>query len=177
METKISMTSRRISVFLKVCSILMLAIAALGIIGICILTLSGQQTRTSFLAAFDTVTNNGTTISIVPEHLFVILSSMIVYSAFMSVVFYNICMIFKDVSTEHTPFKHKHVARIKRIAILVVAVSVIGNFGDSLLDLFTMNRLTWHIDFSGIILGVIIYCLALFFNYGCVLQQQFDETL
>ena len=29
----------------------------------------------------------------------------------------------------------------------------------------------------GLIVGIIIYCISLIFDYGCELQQQSDETL
>lgn len=176
-ETRISKTSKHISDFLKIGSLVMLIVMALAVFGICILSFSGTETKASFLAAFNTTASNGITLEIIPQHLFMMFISMILYSACLCVVFYSTHLLFKDVSREHTPFNHKHTIRIKRIAIMVIVLSIIGSFSDGLFDLFTISEMAWRIDFNGIILGMIIYCLALFFDYGCELQRQSNETL
>lgn len=176
-ETKISNASRRISVLLKTGSFVMLIVTALAVLGMGILSFTSTETKASFLAAFNTTASNGETLEIIPEHLFVMFVFMMLYSVCMCIVLYSTHLLFRDVSKEHTPFMHKHIVRIKRIAITVIGISILGSCSDGLFDLFTVNELAWRIDFSGIILGVIIYCLALFFDYGCELQRQSDETL
>lgn len=176
-ETKISSTSRRISLLLKIGSFAMLIVTALALVGIGILSFSETATRDSFLAAFNTTASNGMTLEIIPQNLFVMFFFMVAYSVCMCIVLYSTHLIFKNVSEEYTPFKHKHIVRIKRIAFMVIGLSILGSFSDGLFGLFTINELAWHIDFSGIVLGIVIYCLALFFDYGCELQRQSDETL
>lgn len=174
-ESKINKTSGRVSLLLKLASILMVLITILGILGICILTFSGSNTKESFVAAFTTTANNGA--SLTPQALFALFVSMILYSIVMCIIFYNIYLIFRDTKSERTPFRHKHAVRIKRISLLVIIMSLINSGSSSLFDLFTLNKMVWNIDFSGFFLGIIIYCLALFFDYGCELQKQSDETL
>lgn len=174
---KISNTSRQIILLLKIGSLAMLIITALAVAGIGILSFSQESTRDSFLRAFNTTASNGVTLEVIPQSLFVMFVFMFLYSVCMYLVLYSTHLIFKNVSEECTPFNQKHIVRIKRIAFMVIGLSIIGSVSESLFDLYTVNEMMWRIDFAGIILGIIIYCLALFFNYGCRLQQQSDETL
>lgn len=176
-EKRISNTSKHISLLLKIGSYVLLMVTALAIIGLGVLSFANTETKASFLAAFHTTASNGMILEIIPRHLYIMLASMALYSVCLYMVIYNTYLIFKNVSEECTPFHHKHIVRIKRIACMVIGLSIIGSFSDGLFDLFTINELVWRIDFNGIILGIIIYCLAFFFDYGCELQKQSDETL
>lgn len=176
-ETKISKTSKRISIFLKIGSFIMLILAALAVVAIGFIAFSNSEVKTSFLAEFNLITKSGITLEVVPEHLFVMFILMMLYSVFMFFVLYIAHSIFRDVSIENTPFNHKHVVRIKIIAIMIIVISIIGSFSNGLFYLFSASSLECRADVGGIILGIIVYCLALFFDYGCELQRQSDETL
>jgi hypothetical protein len=82
-----------------------------------------------------------------------------------------------------TPFLHKNVKRLKIISILLIAVEPvqfllqkIGNFVRPSID---GTKEVIFTSFGGIILamGLVVFCLALVFEYGVELQKQSDETL
>lgn len=174
---RIRSTSRKISIALKVGVFFMLFVTCSALIGIVILTVSGEEMKQSFLAAFDVTAKDGAILSIVPQNLLVMFVSMVIYALFMCFILYFIYMIFRDISREDTPFCKKHILRMKQAAAMTIVLSVIGSFFDSLSDVYTIGEMVWHMDFAGMILGIVICCLALIFDYGCELQQQSDETL
>lgn len=176
-ESKIRNVSKKMSVVLKVGGIITSIISLLAVIAICILVFSSESTRLSFLTAFDITANNGTVISLTTQSLLVMFSWMIVDSVLLTVIIYFVYAIFRDMGKGCTPFSHKNTTRIKQIAIVSIVLSFIGGFSDALVDYYTIGKLTWNVDFAGLLVGVVIYCLALIFHYGCELQKQSDETL
>lgn len=176
-QTKIQNTSRKMSIALKIGYYMMLLAALLALAGIFILMFSGETTKQSFLEAFHLTTKNGIVISIAPQNLMVMFLAMLTYAVFLFFILYMVFSIFRDISIDYTPFKLKYSVRIKRIGIMIIILSVIGNFFDALGNLYILGETSWYIDFFGIIFGIIICCLALIFDYGCELQLQSDETL
>lgn len=176
-QTKIQNTSKKISTLLKIGWVIMLIITILALFSLAVLFFSNDETKISFLSAFDVTSQSGSLINLSSSILFIMFISTILYSTCMSIILYTAHLIFKNVSEEGTPFNHEHIGRIKIIAFMVIGLSILESFSDGLLSLFTDNNIMLNIDFNGIILGIIIYCLALFFDYGCQLQKQSDETL
>lgn len=177
LQRKIQKTSHKISIALKTGFIIMLVIPLLAAAGILILAFSSEAVRQSFLDAFNMTAYNGAIIAIVPQNLLVLFIFMIIYAVLMSFILHTAYTIFRDISMEYTPFKHKNIKRIKGIAAMTVILSAAGSFFDTIADIYMIGEASWHINFMGIILGIIIYCFALIFDYGCQLQLQSDETL
>lgn len=71
-------------------------------------------------------------------------------------------LILRDIAAEGTPFSQIHVQRMRRIAILVAIGAFIHTFSSTISDLTV---------------ALVIWLLAMIFDYGCVLQQESDETL
>lgn len=71
-------------------------------------------------------------------------------------------LILKDIAADGTPFSQIHVRRMRCIAILVAVGSFIHTFSSTISDLTV---------------ALVIWLLAMIFDYGCVLQQESDETL
>lgn len=71
-------------------------------------------------------------------------------------------LILKDIAAEGTPFSQIHVRRMRYIAILVAVGAFIHTFSSTISDLTV---------------ALVIWLLAMIFDYGCVLQQESDETL
>lgn len=176
-KLKISNVSRKMSIILKIGGIISSVIFLLAVIAMCILIFSSESTRLSFLTAFDVTTNNGTVISLTAKSLLVMFSCMIIDSALITIIIYFVFSIFRDIGRGSTPFSRKNTTRIKQIAIVTIVISLIGGFSDALVDYYTIGELTWNVNFVGLLIGVVIYCLALIFHYGCELQKLSDETL
>lgn len=68
----------------------------------------------------------------------------------------------RDISRSETPFEQIHVKRMKRIAILVFIASFV-NF-------LSIQANEW-------LIAAVVWLLAMVFDYGCLLQQEADETL
>lgn len=68
----------------------------------------------------------------------------------------------RDISRRETPFEQVHVKRMKRIAIMVF----IGSF----INFLSIQVNEW-------LIAAVVWLLAMIFDYGCVLQQESDETL
>jgi len=90
---------------------------------------------------------------------------------------------------DETPFNRRSVKCLKILAILLVVIEPFNYVASRLTranflafmgyedSLETMVSV--HISFGGFILvaGLVVYCVALIFDYGITLQKQVDETL
>lgn len=70
--------------------------------------------------------------------------------------------ILREVAIGGTPFEQIQIRRMKRISILILVGSVI-NF--------------MSIQIGEWVIALVVWLLAMVFDYGCVLQQESDETL
>lgn len=176
-EAKITRTSKWISALLKIVGVITLIVVIASILGIGILIASGGDLQNTFISAF-TVTSGSNELVITSVNTVILsLIYMTLVSLCMLAILYQTHLIFRDVSKEGTPFQHKHIQRIKMIAYFVGFLGILVSVVDSLIDSNMMNTYTLNIDFTSILVGFIIYTLALFFEYGCELQQLSDETL
>lgn len=176
-QEKIKNTSKKISIVLKFGFIVSNVIAILSLIAIGILVFSGEDTKSSFLAAFNVTANNGTTISIEARSLLVMFAFMLIDTMLISLAIFFVYAVFDKIRKGFTPFSHENTARIKKIAIIVAILSIVGSYSDALVDYYTIGELTWRVNIIGLIAAIIIYCISLIFSYGCDLQRESDETL
>lgn len=104
------------------------------------------------------------------KQLVLMLSAGITVLILLTFLFRLAISIFKDISMDETPFQMKQVARIKKIAILYFVISLM-DFGVKQISFtFTLNLI-------GILGGLMLWGIALIFEYGCELQKESDETL
>ena len=176
-QEKIRNISKKISIVLRLGFIVSNVIVILSLIAIGILVFSGDNTKLSFLAAFNVTANNGTTISIEARSLLIMFTFMLIDTILISLVILFVYPVFDEIRKGFTPFSHENTVRIKRIAIIVAVLSIVGSYSDSLVDYYTIGELTWRVNVIGLITGMIIYCISLIFSNGCDLQQESDETL
>ena len=176
-QEKIRSMSKKISIVLKLGFIVSNVIVILSLIAIGILVLSGEETKLSFLAAFNVTANNGTTISIEAQSLLIMFAFMLIDTILISLAIFFVYAIFDKIRKGFTPFTHENTTRIKKVAIITAILSIVGSYSDSLVDYYTIGELTWRINIIGIIVAIIIYCISLIFSYGCDLQKESDETL
>lgn len=176
-QLKISRAGRRMAVILKIAGTVTSIAAVLVLMAICILIFSGEIVRQSFLSAFHVTVNNGTTLILTPRPLLIMFSFALIDAVVMTIIIFFVHAIFNDIARHCTPFSPKNTARIKKIAVLVIGLSLVGSCSDALVDYYTIGALTWRVNMAGLIVGMAIYCIALIFHYGCDLQRQSDETL
>lgn len=91
----------------------------------------------------------------------------------MIYVLCNACFIFKNISFDGIPFKLIIATKIHSIAV----VSIIYNLIPTMT--FDESKLSSSVRVGkqGIIFAVIFLGIAKVFEYGCILQQESDETL
>ena len=90
--------------------------------------------------------------------------------------------IFQSIGKGLSPFSHVISERIRAIGILLIISAIIAWPVGSL-----AARVIWpdktsypiiiSVDWGTLLFGFIISCLASIFQYGCILQQESDETL
>lgn len=78
------------------------------------------------------------------------------------VVMETVRRMLRDISRSETPFEQIHVKRMKRIAILLFIASFV--------NVLSIQANEWFI-------AAVVWLLAMVFDYGCLLQQEADETL
>ena len=176
-QEKIRSMSKKISIVLKLGFIVSNVIVILSLIAIGILVLSGEETKLSFLAAFNVTANNGTTISIEAQSLLIMFAFMLIDTILISLAIFFVYAIFDKIRKGFTPFTHENTTRIKKVAIITAILSIVGSYSDSLVDYYTIGELTWRVNIIGMIVAIIVYCISLIFSYGCDLQKESDETL
>ncbi len=176
-QEKIRSMSKKISIVLKLGFIVSNVIVILSLIAIGILVFSGEETKLSFLAAFNVTANNGTTISIEVRSLLIMFAFMLIDTILISLAIFFVYAIFDKIRKGFTPFTHENTTRIKKVAIITAILSIVGSYSDSLVDYYTIGELTWRVNIIGMIVAIIVYCISLIFSYGCDLQKESDETL
>lgn len=91
----------------------------------------------------------------------------------ISAIFVYAYYIFRSISTDGVPFKMYVATRIRTVAILSFVYSVIPTMTFDTSDLTS----DFNAGDQGIIISIIFICIAKIFEYGCMLQQESDETL
>lgn len=87
--------------------------------------------------------------------------------------------MFRQISADGTPFRIESVRRMKRIAILLLINAVLPNLVQCLIVGFSVSwkASSFSLGLSSLFLGLIFYLLTQIFSYGCILQQESDDTV
>jgi len=86
--------------------------------------------------------------------------------------------ILKTVNTERTPFVAENVKRLKIMAVLMACLSVVPSWLSQIVSFIMGNRnLLMSVELGMLLIALVIWCLALIFEYGVSLQEREDETL
>ena len=126
-----------------------------------------------------------------PEVQFSLAKNILYYMQTLIMLSVQICAAFllMSIKKDETPFRLRNVKLLKSIAIMLMAFellqviaaripliggSIVMDDGTTLAPVLSMTYFP-----SGVILvvGIVVYCVALIFNYGISLQKQSDETL
>lgn len=108
-----------------------------------------------------------------------IFATLALYSFVCIGLLWNVKGIFKSIASERSPFNHGVNHYIKKTAVYVMVVSVIpALLGTTILRIIQpTTELTFPISLSGVIAGVVLLLIGIFFKYGNELQEKDDETL
>ncbi len=174
---KLQTTGKRAAALLRAGSLLSGGAAALAMFAICILLFSGGETRSSFLSAFDVTANNGTIISMDSRSLLLLFSFMLTDSVLITAILYFVHSIFRNIAADGLPFTRPNAILLKKTALICLLLGILGSCSDALVDYYTIGTPAWNISPAGLVMGLVLYCLSLIFEYGCGLQQLSDETL
>ena len=175
-QSKISKTSRLISGILLVGCIAM----GLGAIGL-IIAVIALFSHGSELGSFLQVIFAGQVVSgaAVPSTLSIVMAVLLALAllAVMFFLFSTLRQIFKDLGNGQTPFSHRQVSRIRKVALLSLILCVMENLTEAFAQYFLFKTNAFSIDIMWLVFTIVIYCLAYIFDYGAQLQRQADETL
>lgn len=105
--------------------------------------------------------------------------TLALYSLITTGLLWNVSSIFKNIEQEKTPFSEKVSYYLKRSAIYIMLISVVPALvGSTILRIiYPQTDLTFPISLGGIISGIAMFMIGMFFNYGEELQKNEDETL
>ena len=92
---------------------------------------------------------------------------------------WNIASLFKSVEQEQAPFSQKVSHYLKKSAIFVILLATVPALIGSLVlkIIYPATELVFPVSLGGVIAGIAILLVSIFFNYGKELQKNADETL
>jgi len=100
------------------------------------------------------------------------------------IALFIISSFLKSLRQDYTPITDKNIKRLKTVAILVMIIEPvvmgINSIGNMLRPIDESGMKVQVYSYMGgmvFVLGLIIFCIAIVFGYGCHLQKQSDETL
>ena len=110
--------------------------------------------------------------------------SFVVFGIGAIIILFAVAMIFRNLhqvfskSENSTPFQKENVRLVREIGIFAIAIPIIG------LIMSVIARLVIgpegseiSVDMSGILMGIIVLCLASFFAHGVELENDVDGLL
>ena len=119
-------------------------------------------------------------ISVITNAETAMIFSTMALSAFICVgLLWNVEGIFKSIVAENSPFSERVSHYLKKVAIYVIVLSTVpALLGTTILRIiYPATEITFPIELGGIIAGVVLLLVGIFFNYGKELQKSNDETL
>ena len=94
-------------------------------------------------------------------------------------LFWNVAGIFKSMINDQAPFSARVSHYLKKTAVFVIVLAVVpalvGSTVVRLID--TDTQMVFPISLGGVVSGLVMFVLGLFFKYGKELQIKEDETL
>jgi len=194
METiskKLKKTSQAAYAFTKIFCIIEILLFCLGLAALIVTSLIPQSQFS--LLNFNYFFNSGLMDSLNNSNglqgLEETVHSFLVFSLFpalfgtviLACIFYLAARIFKNIRDFQSPFDIMNAKKLKWIAWLLLALTVWPTFVETVLRFFLIPNTTQpyynSMDVTTYCMTIIFFALAYIFEYGCMLQTQFDETL
>jgi hypothetical protein len=95
-----------------------------------------------------------------------------------------VSMLLKSIEKDYTPFNCDNVKRLKVLSVLLMIFEPVQFISLKINDairpiIVNGQRISFFTTLGGMIftVGLVVFCLALIFEYGIELQKQSDETL
>lgn len=166
-------TTRRI---VKGLRIFLYVVIAIFIVASVLMYLPAFREYTASIPVEDTLTN--TEITYTRDEVLAKGTWAISAVAIGSVVMLLCERILGTVNTENTPFVAENVRRLKIMSVLMAVVSVVPSWLAQIVSFILGDRnLLMEVELGMLMIALVIWCLALIFEYGVTLQQREDETL
>lgn len=122
-----------------------------------------------------TVINSNGELNVTAFILFAI-GAVIIFSL-MAMIFRNLYLIIKK-SDGVTPFQKDNVRMLREIGIFSISIPIIGLIMSIITGLVSGIEIVENsVNFSGFIMGIIVFCLTEFFAYGVKLEEDMDGLL
>ena len=114
-----------------------------------------------------------------PAETAVLFATMAVYAFFCIGLLWNVESLFKSIVDQKAPFGKAVSHYMKKIAIFVLLLSIVPALcGSIVLRIVRPETLmNYPIELSGVIVGIVLFFVGMFFDYGNDLQKRDDETL
>lgn len=109
----------------------------------------------------------------------VLFSTLALY-AFMCIgLLWNVEGIFKSVGETQAPFSDRVSHYLNKIAVFIILLAVVPALVGSVIirAVCPSTEIVFPISFGGIVAGIVLLLLVMFFKYGKELQKNDDETL
>jgi len=175
-NTKLVKTCNTTRKIVKALRIFLYVAIALFIVSSVVMSLPVFSEQTEAIIVEDTMTGTQTAYS--REDIITKGSWAISAVAIGSVIMLLCERILGTVNSESTPFVAANVKRLKAMAILMACLSVVPGWLSQIVSLILGSRsLMLSVELGMIMIALVIWCLALIFEYGVSLQQREDETL
>lgn len=102
----------------------------------------------------------------------------IIAMVFTVMIFYCIKPVLEDMKEGKTPFTKQNVLNIKKVSLYMLLMWLIPQgVQAALLALTDTTMPDTDFTFDKVIFALVVYCIALAFDYGTQLQKNEDETL
>lgn len=117
--------------------------------------------------------------AITPAECAIIFTVLTLYAFFMIDFFWNTTKFFNTICQEQSVFHVKVTKSIRRIAFASLLLATIPAIVGSILihAIVPASEFVFRLEIVGIMAAVVLFFIALFFQYGATLQKRDDETL
>lgn len=174
--TKLAKTCNTTRKIIKVLRIFLYVAIVLFIVSSVVLHLPAYQDYTNSIPVEDSMT--GTVLVYTREGVMAKGVWAMSAVAIGSVIMLLCEKILGTVNSESTPFVAANVKRLKAIAILMACLSVVPSFISQIIGLILgSTNLVLSVELGMVLIALVVWCLALIFEYGVSLQEREDETL
>jgi len=112
-------------------------------------------------------------------HLRLLMIAGLILTTAVCVGTHFLCDLFKALSVSTTPFEESIIQKMRRLAIALIPVSIISGSMKELIDSLQTGDITIgiSIDFTQVVVILVLFALVYIFKHGAELQQESDEPL
>ena len=133
----------------------------------------------SFVALAIALPLSDLTVKLTSAEIAVLFGGLALYAFFCIGLLWNVEGIFKSVLQGQSPFGVAVSHYLKKIALFSLLLSIVPSLVASIVikAIYPATELTFPIEFAGIVAGIVLFVISIFFDYGNELQKTDDETL